>query len=242
MRVLASSRSRPPARGFGLGAVLFGRRGSAAQAKLRRRQFDDQGRSGLPAPLLASLERSKKAVEEQVGREVPFDLHEWPFFVTISDGEGTGNVAVGIWKPGDSEFQPRITAAAVPPEWLSRWHEWGLRVTAIQEIEAVGPVLALSTWPELLTDCTWLHFIDNESAKFSLIKGSSKAVYTNEIVHATWDLCRARRVYPWWERVASADNPVDKASRGDLRDLSNQRWRAVALALPAIWARDFNLG
>ena len=148
-----------------------------------------------------------------------------------------GRVAAGIWKPRDPDFQPMLTATAVPEPWMKRWlgHD---RVNAIQEIEAVGPLLALATWPSLLHTCLWIHFIDNESAKYYFIKGSSRAVHTNEIVHATWEECRSRRIYPWWERVASADNPVDKASRGDLTDFYEQRWVVVDLVLPDIWRRD----
>ena len=87
----------------------------------------------------------------------------------------------------------------------------------------------------------WLRFIDNESAKFSLIKGSSLAVGTNEIVYATWEECRIRRLYPWWERVSSSDNPVDKASRRDLRDLYHQGWRTVEPTLPSLWEQDLNI-
>ena len=84
----------------------------------------------------------------------------------------------------------------------------------------------------------WIDFVDNEGAKHSLIKGSSKAVHTNQIVFTTWETCRARRLYPWWERVSSADNPVDKASRGDLSDRYGQNWEIVEPVLPATWGKE----
>ena len=92
-------------------------------------------------------------------------------------------------------------------------------------------------WQRGRRRCVWIHFVDNESAKNSLIEGSSRAVHTNEIVHATWEECRSRCVYPWRERVASADNPVDKASRGNLADLYEQWWVVVDPVLPDIWRR-----
>ena len=106
----------------------------------------------------------------------------------------------------------------------------------INEVEALGPLLALATWPGHLRNALWIHFLDNEGAKFSLIRGSSRAVDTNDIVHATWTACRQRHLYPWWERVTSKDNPVDRASRGDLRDLYRQGWHVVPARLPDIWA------
>ena len=102
-------------------SFLFGRYGSAALVPLRRRQFDGSGRTGMPASLSAALRWFRHAVHEQSGREVPFDLQSWPLVVTVSDGEGTGRVAAGIWKPRDPDFQPMLTATAVPEPWMMRW-------------------------------------------------------------------------------------------------------------------------
>jgi len=220
-------------------SFLWGRYGSAILVPLRKLQYKHlSGRIRLPS-IESSLRCLRRAIQEQAKREVPFDLSSWPLVVTVSDGEGTGSVAVGIWMPREPQFRPMITRADVPEMWLKRWSRGDGCGNRIMEIEAVGPLLAVSTWPSLFRDVLWLHFIDNESAKFSLIKGSSLAMGTNEIVHATWDECRKRRIYPWWERVSSSDNPVDKASRRDLRDLYGQDWQVVEPTLPSIWVRDF---
>ena len=129
-----------------------------------------------------------------------------------------------------------ITRADVPASWLQRWTVG--KGARIMEIEAVGPLLAIATWPSIFKNALWLHFIDNESAKYSLIRGSSLAEGTNDIVHATWDECRQRNLYPWWERVSSTDNPVDKASRRDLRDIYAQGWQFVKPSLPSIWDEE----
>ena len=41
----------------------------------------------------------------------------------------------------------------------------------IQEVEGIGPLIALTTWRDVLTDALWLHFIDNNSALSCLTKG-----------------------------------------------------------------------
>ena len=148
-------------------------------------------------------------------------------------------MAVAVWKPRDRHFTPELTRADVPTQWLQRWSRG--KGARIMEIEAVGPLLAIATWPTLFRDALWLHFIDNESAKFSLIKGSSLATGANEIMHATWDACRRQNLYPWWDRVTSEDSPVDKASRHDLRDLYHQGWRFVEPTLPSLWEEDIRL-
>ena len=63
----------------------------------------------------------------------------------------------------------------------------------------------------------WLHFIDNEAALATLVKGSS-SVQSGEVITAfTHSLVAARGLWAWFDRVASADNPVDKLSRGELK-------------------------
>ena len=182
----------------------------------------------------ASLRMLRDAVHGQQGREVPFSLDGWPLIITVSDGEGTGSVAVAVWKPREKDFIPRITRVDVPVGAMQSWTRGGARGTAIMEIEAVGPLLAMSTWSDLFRDSLWLHFIDNEASKYSLIKGSARASESNAIMHATWNECRLRRLYPWWDRVATKDNPVDQASRGDLSDLYGQHWVVDEPVLPEI--------
>ena len=219
-------------------SFLFGRYGAAALAPLRARQYDPRGQVKLTTSLEAALCWFRATLEDRPVREMLVHIESQKLVVTISDGEGTGSVAVGIWMPREKRFRPEITRADVPETWLQEWSRGGSRSTAIMEIEGVGPLLALSTWPSLLENGLWVHFLDNESAMFSLIRGSSRADSLNRIVHLTWDLCRQRRLYPWWDRVATKDNPVDQASRRNMADLYDQRWLRVPPRLPDLWATD----
>ena len=219
-------------------SFLFGRYGSAILVPLRRRQYEAARTGWLSPSIIAALHRFRRALLHNLGREMPFSLAEWRLVVTISDGEGTGSVAVGVWMPREKEFTPLLTRADVPPMWLSRWSRQGSRGSIITEVEALGPLLALCTWPHILKDALWIHFVDNEAAKFSLIKGSSLAVDTHDIVHMTWEFCMQRRLYPWWDRVSTKDNPVDQASRRNLKDLYSQGWQIVEPTLPHLWACD----
>ena len=212
---------------------LFGRYGSAALAPLRDRQYFDQG-VGITPAIEAALQFFRRLLADQPQREMPLSHDFRNFVVTVSDGEGSGSVAVGIWLPRVSHFQPQVTRVDVPDEWHHVWGRGGARSNVIQEIEGIGPLLALATWPEILQDSLWVHFLDNESAKFSLIRGSSRATSMNQIVHRTWEICRSRRLYPWWERVCTKDNPIDQASRRNLTDLYKQHWRVVPPTLPEL--------
>ena len=90
-------------------------------------------------------------------------------------------------------------------------------------MEAVGPLLALQTWPEL-TDGLWVHFVDNEGARNTLIRGSSSVQSLNSLALETWRQAKDRRLYLWAERVDTKDNPIDAMSRHDGRDLWDQHW------------------
>ena len=140
----------------------------------------------------------------------------------MSDGEGTGSVAIGWWQPRNPPWRPRVVQAEVPQHWREEWLRG--RTGDIMEVEAAAPLLGLCAWPTL-KEGLWIHFVDNTSAEASMIKGSSRATTLAGVVHTVWRQVWARRLYLWAERVATGDKPIDRASRRDLRDLYGQGWQ-----------------
>ena len=117
----------------------------------------------------------------------------------------------GVW--------PRPLAAylKIPRETRLWWRQSAAeRPNDIFEIEAVGPLAILATWPDVMRDATWVHYIDNSAAQHSLIRGSSSVTSGDLIVGHTWETVARRSLLPWFERVPSASNPVDSLSRGDM--------------------------
>ena len=53
-------------------------------------------------------------------------------------------------------------------------------MTDITEVEAIGPLLALQTW-DTLSDGMWLHSIDNDGARGTLVRGSSSVQSLNAL-------------------------------------------------------------
>ena len=84
----------------------------------------------------------------------------------------------------------------------------------ITEIEAIGPLVILHNWGAWLKDSLWLHFIDNNGALSSLVKGSSSVNQLDLIVGETWRLIAELQVLVWFDRVDSKSNPIDGVSRG----------------------------
>ena len=67
-----------------------------------------------------------------------------------------------------------------------------------------------------------------------MINGSSSIWSGDLIAGATWSEIARRRIYPWFDRVASKYNPVDALSRGD----ASGDWDLVKLKFPDIVKRE----
>ena len=150
--------------------------------------------------------------------------------VTYSDGEGSGHVGVAIWSNVlDRPQAGRIRVPEVVRKiWTACRRAPGEEFNDIQEVEGIGPLLALTTWGPILTDSLWLHFIDNNGALSCLVKGGSSVSSTDIIVGMTWQRIARMNVCPWFDRVDTKSNPVDGLSCGDLRG----DWNLVPLRFP----------
>ena len=78
-------------------------------------------------------------------------------------------------------------------------------------------------FPNLLKGCLWIHFIDNVGAQHSLVRGSASILSGDLAVGAIWRRIAALDIYPYFDRVASASNPLDGLSRR----VFEGPWRAV---------------
>ena len=153
-----------------------------------------------------------------------------PTVVSYSDGEGfDAGVGIAIWKPGHETLAGyRRTPACVRRLW-SRQREINGEHHDILEIEAIGPALVLSTWPEMLRGCLWLHFIDNENALAAVIKGGSSVHSADCIAAFVAGRTSELECWPWYDRVDTHADPVDGLSRKRLAG----DWRLVPLKFPA---------
>ena len=99
----------------------------------------------------------------------------------------------------------------------------------IFEVEAVGPALVLHNWKDMITPgALWVHYIDNDSALATLVKGSSSVLSGECITAYTHSKIADLGLWPWFDRVATDDNPVDKLSRGSV----DGPWKLVPIEFP----------
>ena len=113
---------------------------------------------------------------------------------------------------------------------------WSRAATAgdhydIFEIEAVGPALVLYNFAHVFVQhALWLHFIDNEAALATLVKGSSSVLSGEVITAYTHERAAAHGLWSWYDRVASDDNPVDQLSRGVMEG----PWKLMPVGFPPV--------
>ena len=131
-------------------------------------------------------------------RSVPLALADMKRVVSYSDGEGDGaGVGVCVWATGTAK--PLAAYLAIPPELRRIWNtKFGTDDIGndIYLIEAVGPLVLLCTFPKVLKNSLWLHFIDNTSAQSSLVRGSSSVYSGDHIIGLTWEMSAKLGTYP----------------------------------------------
>ena len=87
-------------------------------------------------------------------------------------------------------------------------------------------VVAYTTFPEEMRGEHVIHWIDNESAVYALVKGYSRAADSARIVTLYHSCVSQLGITPWIEYVQSEDNIADLPSRGEfelLRILGGDR-------------------
>ena len=67
-----------------------------------------------------------------------------------------------------------------------------------------------------------MYFIDNDSARDFLIRGSSKSIASFVLLSMFHECESEYPSYPWFNRVPSYSNPADPPSRGDIDTVSKQ--------------------
>ena len=238
-RILADASLAPASAGKIYGKLMFlssqyyGRLGRALLRAFSRRQHES--RFGLNPQIAAAVQFWLQNMRCLRPREIPVSLTHAPVYLSYSDGEGEGaGVGVGLWCPDGTIVAGYIV---VPSEVREAWSR---AATAgdfydIFEIEAIGPALVLHNFERFMSaDALWVHYIDNDAALATLIKGSSSVLSGEVITAFTHGRVAAMGLWPWFDRVASSDNPVDQLSRGQM----DGPWKLLEIEVPPVLVRD----
>ena len=108
-------------------------------------------------------------------RVLPLSIANLPVVVSYSDGEGGhAGVGVAVWSP--ERNRPVAAFAEVPAVIRKLWARQAGKEAPFNDIfliEAVGPLIILKTFPNIVRQCLWIHFIDTAAAQYALVRGSS---------------------------------------------------------------------
>ena len=105
----------------------------------------------------------------------------------------------------------------------------------IGQVELAPVVLALLTWKRVLRHARLLIFVDNDSARYALIRGYSPVVASANLVQEVSHVECQEGIFSWYARVPSASNPADPPSRLDFEATRALGADIVEPLLPQWW-------
>jgi hypothetical protein len=210
----------------------FAGRFGKAMIRCFNRRAHETGRFNLNPQISSTCDWWIRGLKVAPSRPIPWRIEERDLVISYSDGEGSdAGVGVAIWSKRLS--QPEGGLIDVPLQIRKLWARQRLAASGdlydIQEIEGIGPLLVLTTWPDILANSVWIHFIDNNGALACLVKGNSSCLGTDTIVGMTWHSISKLNTLPWFDRVDTKSNPVDGLSRKKL----DGPWKIVPLRFPS---------
>ena len=86
--------------------------------------------------------------------------------------------------------------------------------TGIGELETLAVLLGFRFWCKHLKGAECVAYIDNEGARYALMKGCSRSMQITRLCHLFATACEADTTITWFARVPSASNIADHPSRG----------------------------
>ena len=117
------------------------------------------------------------------------------------------------------------------PEWLLvQWQAMGSQ-QVIGQAEILPLLVAYILFYEDLRNKLLLSFVDNESARASVVSGGSRVETSADLLNAIMRIEEELNLKPWFSRVPSPSNPADLPSRLKM-GLTKTRFGATQVAMP----------
>ena len=142
-----------------------------------------------------------------------------PPIIVFTDSAFESDVATVGALVVDPELQKSLVYdGAIPRQMVDKWQSKGSK-QIISQAELATVVLIREETKALLKDRRVIFFIDNEAARFALIKGVSGKSSMQILTTAFHDIDIASPCFHWIERVPSQSNPADWPTRGKTSEL-----------------------
>ena len=105
----------------------------------------------------------------------------------------------------------------------------------IGQAEIAPALLARLTWADDLLGRRVIQFVDNDSARYALVKGYSPSLASSVLLSDTWlQDCRLG-LFSWYDRVPTASNIGDGPSRLDYEEVVGLGGVWSEPVLPSSW-------
>jgi hypothetical protein len=153
-------------------------------------------------------------------------------------GELVVSVGAVLIDPMRPDVGPKYFGSLVGPEVVKLWSRDG-KNQLIGQAELLPVLLAKTTWHKDFVDRSCICFIDNDSARFSLIKGYSPVLDSSRIINETWLIDAELGIASWYARVPTCCNIADDPSRlvfEVLRSIPNSR--EYRISVPEVWGKS----
>ena len=156
--------------------------------------------------------------------------HEKSTIAIFTDGSWENGVA-GIGAVVIDEYSGiyRVFAGKVEESLITLWTKQTMHI--ICQIELHAMVFIRWSLREFLTYRRCIFFVDNDAARFSVIKGSNESLTMRSLVRAFLAYELTHPTFAWIERVASVSSPADSPSRNNPSEacalLNTTSWEAM---------------
>ena len=213
---------------------LFARIGSAAIWHLRRKADLHEGPAPLAGPLATSLEEWAKAVVSQAPRTI-FLEPRGQVVVCCSDGflDGEGSTlraGVGAIIADRETGTFEAFGVMLPQTVLRKLCTAAGTERVIAEVELLAVMAAKKFWRAHLGKWAGRRvafYVDNEGARYGLIKGYSPNRLCASLLSACWRCDADSMAASWYERVPTRSNCADGPSRLRFENLPDVEGRRV---------------
>ena len=128
------------------------------------------------------------------------------------EGEDRDEVSMGAVAVDTVSGDAFMFGVSVDRKLVLDWKRDG-RVQTIGQAELLPVLMARLTFKSLICHRRTFYYIDNDSARMSLIKGGSPSASSNRLILSFSRLELESQSWSWFARVPSASNPADGPSR-----------------------------
>eukprot|EP00973_Karenia_brevis_P038727 5344373-Karenia_brevis.AAC.1 len=156
-----------------------------------------------------------------------------PPIVIFTDGA----LECGVASVGAVKFQsgqrPQCFGGVLTTETWQSWKSREDQEQVICQCELCPVLLAKTVWECDLADKRAIFFVDNEPARFGLIKAYSPCLASLQIIQQCSQLDYRMQSRPWYARVPSSGNIADAPSRMEYSEVMRDL-RCQVIAPPAV--------